>query len=348
MAAPAWRRNHDVPRRVAIVMSVLIVVGMVVAVVAGRLADPEGAGRVLYRLHDDLWLPVVATIWTAPFPYALIWAVPLSVALAIAATEYLTPFGLWGAHRRAGLLLLRRGGNDPLLDRPPLPDLARRWDVGNAVQVAGREGYLRRLAAEDWTRAWAEIRAAHLEERAPDAGTMRRAARMAGHWLRRDPAGPAPLMAVCQVAALLPGRDRSRLLEPVLAALTDDGLAGLHGIGTVCAVLRLTIDGGTPVALAADLLAAPGSAPAPVALAVCAVFVAAAARDGRGRVWFDAVEDLRFGTETQAIAAGTRLIDWDFWAALAERADPRPPDGLMPPAWTAVTRGEAFAQGRVP
>ncbi|SFQ97440.1 hypothetical protein SAMN04515673_101477 [Poseidonocella sedimentorum] len=63
-----------------------------------------GPTLLFYIFHDQVWLPVRGTVWTADFPGVLIWVVPVVGLLLAISVEF---FGLWGILRRTQVKVLR-------------------------------------------------------------------------------------------------------------------------------------------------------------------------------------------------------------------------------------------------
>ena len=82
------------PRRYAVRWLIaLLMVGFtatIVIAVQSRVFSADGPWRWLYRLHDELWLPLVGNTWYANFPYSLFFWIPCTVVVAHIVVSMLT------------------------------------------------------------------------------------------------------------------------------------------------------------------------------------------------------------------------------------------------------------------
>lgn len=98
------RRKRNYLRRYA---WTTILLGLCVGfawVIRARAVDPDGLGRVLYLIHDKVWLPVFGTIWLKYEPFSLTWVFPIAVSALLILLEWL---GLLDPIRSAQIRMLR-------------------------------------------------------------------------------------------------------------------------------------------------------------------------------------------------------------------------------------------------
>ncbi len=97
------RRRNWIARYLAL-GSVLGILYLIVKGIQTDWFNPDGPARLLYILHDTVWLPVKGALWTALFPDALIWATALTCIAALAIVEFVG----WKSPVRTGQLALLR------------------------------------------------------------------------------------------------------------------------------------------------------------------------------------------------------------------------------------------------
>lgn len=294
-ARPWWRR------RLASLACALALAALAVAVGTEALS-PGGPARAVYAAHDALWVPFWSWLWVRNGFGSLLWWLPLALIAALALAEFL---GVGRPLRRLQVMMLRaglRGGIAP-----------------GVLRFQRRLGRDRdRLAVAvlhaDAVRACAAVRGAVESGTAVDTGALAR--------------------AVTGLAALRPDDAALHLRAAEAAALIErlEGPAGAAG-------LRGSLRRIWPEPVADDILAAldlrPEAAPAalsalvaghmrPARLALATLAMARGAQalpPGIVRGWFG--EWARLSHRPDAphpeLAAAEQLIDFEFWAALAER-----------------------------
>ncbi|HSR67056.1 MAG TPA: hypothetical protein VLU25_03880 [Acidobacteriota bacterium] len=104
---PGWK---ELARRWVLAALSVAALATLVWVIAARAVDAEGPGRVLYALHDYLYLPLRGYLWEWAYPWSLAVWVPLIFLGLLWGASY-----LWGRSLASGAqaFLLRR-----LLARP--------------------------------------------------------------------------------------------------------------------------------------------------------------------------------------------------------------------------------------
>ncbi|WP_238364631.1 hypothetical protein [Mesobacterium pallidum] len=356
-----------------------LAIGGPVYLVEARLLPMTGPLSLLYTLHDRAWLTLRGHLWTALFPQALAWLIPLVVLSGIALVEWLTPAGTTRLHRRAVLLWHRLGARpghalppiDPRVLAGPGPDDAapRRADI--------RHGFRARVARNEWQGCWRAARRRHLDGAEIAPQDARRMAEMAVTFLRLSPADPRAVLALAESMALLPGPEGVALAR----ALHDALVAGRGAQDTTPPAFELL--GRLAEAIATDPAPAPGdlvractlhqarivpgqALPDRLALAAACIALGWAAGRAPGRAapaqhWFDGLATRRIAAALPAPTAETlseaaeidtamALVDMPLWAGQAERgATPRAAGGWLAGFSRYPDGAEIFAaEGRLP
>lgn len=283
-------------------------VALLVAAVLGRWFDPAGPGHALYRLHDDIALPLFARLWTAPFPGGLVWLLPLAVLGMLMVMEGI---GLGQPLRRGQVAILRRltAGRGGLLVA---------WHRG--LRWLGLASHLARVVvAEDLARAeervwWVVLRGVGRPE--PDL------ARLAALWSDLGTADDGLRLAELEALAWVAGADA----PPLAARLQARGLAPIR-----------------PLPLAAILAAAAllqrGEGPADAArLAIGAALGTVQGGRAEGLAFWDAWAAARLAG-APGLAVAEAAIAFETWAALAEARVVAPvAPGLLAEAFDETAR----------
>lgn len=285
---------------------ILAVLATPVVIVATRALPVDGAGRLLYALHDTLFVPVWSWVWVSAGIWSLLWIVPLLLLLCAVAVEFL---GFAQPLRRlqiAGLRLYLRG------------PAARAALTGQ--QLLGwrhnREGLMVAVLEADLAGAEATIRQA-LEAGRKDAATGRlvRLAVQLAYLRAGDPlyqlrgAEHLALIEACDGAETA-ARLRERLAQiwsPEIARrMVDLGCATPEALPGLLAGLRSARLPAPDLALATLAMARPE----------------ALARPDLVRAWFTEWAQLRHHAPSTLpeLAEAERMIDFEFWAARAETA----------------------------
>lgn len=306
--SPAARPRNRGLRLGAILTLAGVVLGLVL-VVRGQLLATDGPGRMLYLIHDAVWLPLHGRLWTALFPDALIWLVILGGVSALVLVEFL---GIAAPLRRAQVAGLRA-----VLPAFPGPILA----MHRALRAVG----LRAGLAEQVLR---DLRDAALHPftapgQAPAEAAFRRLCQLQTLQLAFGLQSPRDLGAVVDVlglAAVEPGarddavaalRRAAGRLRPEAVPFWPDLMAPETFLPDLAAVLRATV--------ALETASLPAEA-----LACHTVRVAAflgTGGDAAALVWFDTWARLRAGPDAARaapLAEAEALCAFEYWAGLAE------------------------------
>lgn len=338
---PPTERPRNRVLRYGAVLSVIGALAVLVLVIGGELLSKSGPGRVLYLIHDTLWLPLYGRYWTATFPDALIWLVIVGGVSALVLAEFL---GIASPLRRSQVALLR-----VLLPAFPGPVLGMHRALRSfGVRSGLAEQVLRDLRDE----------ALHpFVSRGSAPGGFERLCHLQTLQLAFGLQSPRDLVAVVDIlglAAIEPGArdDASAPLRRAAARLKPEAVpfwADLMVPGTfrpdLPAVLKATMD------LEAGALS-------PEALACRTVQVAvflATGGDSAALVWFDSWARMRAGGDdalSARLAEAEALCAFEYWAALAEtRAARRPEPALLAEAFPGLRllrpRGEQAAADAV-
>ncbi len=196
---------------------------------------PDGPFGFVYWLHDAYYLPLRGHLWTALFPYALLWAVPLSLVILLVLLEFLLARGPLRSLQRLLILYFARrpwgraflaGDGSAWAHRIPAPQgLA---SIGGAATKSRLRGFARRVAEERYGVLWA--RAADPRADKATAHDVDRLLAMADLRLRLSGLERRALMAALESAALASLDERGqraaqRQIGPSIAQLADAKLA---------------------------------------------------------------------------------------------------------------------------
>ena len=289
------RRALRLAARWLTLLGTATIVGVLIWATLAERFDPDGPARLLYRLHDDAWLPLWGTLWTAFHPYGWIWFGAGGVLAA-----------LW----LAGLLAGR-----------PMLEPVQRWLTGAAATSPAGQRFLiawhRRTKGGVLPARHLELVVARRHRRALDAVTeaavetaqaaatadivhLSRLARLRAVLLCHKPAPAAARLAALDILAT------ARLCIAMASDDTDRPPAvrrSLRGVDDAILAVAAT----WPVAR-------PGTAPQPRAPA--APFAVFALVDEACRLTAPEPEPTQDGTETgDAIAAGDATAPGDTIAA---------------------------------
>jgi hypothetical protein len=329
----ARRPRRYLRRRLSVILTVAAFMALVAAI-SLRVFPLSGPTRALYWVHDALWLPVQAAVWTSWYPYGLVWLVPMGTFALLVGLEFLGlaqlvrrgQLGLFSAFLKLGLdpflvatnrLAARRAGPEGTL----LEALARERHAAALMQVLDADTaalsplqryqrLLLNLAPKTRTEALAALEAMALARslNQPEDAALREA--LGRHWLdlaqawagwtAPPPSDPAhdPAADILQAAARLP-------------ALSSEEMA--------LATLRHAqcMPPGHPALLA----------------------------------WFSAWADLRYAgaPSADALRSAEAMIQFEYWSAWAEGpAKGAALDGLLTSALPALAplrdRGERAAR----
>ncbi len=363
-----------------------------------RAYDPNGPGRVLYLLHDEVYLWLQGIFWTQFFPVSLIWIVPLSALLLLLLAEFLTPLGTRGLQRSflrwlatkpalhwvfpghwgfSGHWVFPRGGVRSWIDS----DRWRAIGIDPDALPSRLGGFSLRVVLELHSQAWQDLRESHgaaggskkIDELSIKA--VRSAANSLKLALRLAPENPRVVLAIVELIAVNPKTPTVARLRSDLERHLEQLLINWDGAALELAEIKKTLDllAGTTLPLSrearagvirsilhesAALIAISDQAepaPGPVVLAVRAIRVAAVAQlvhSHEARLFFEQWVSNRARTDDDeagdVFAQAETLIDFAFWARLAEDADRRSaafglPDGALPGLDELYERPERFA-----
>ncbi len=148
-------RKRNLVRRWLIVSAGLGTIALTIWATRMRRFDPHGPGAALYWAHDALYLPLKGYLWTALFPYSLLWAVPAVLVAALAVAELLFAGNAVRAAHRATIRFLVPTAPGRAIVRVGTPHRRRQpiqWSDGEGQ--AGRRpsvsrlGFAERVVAE--------------------------------------------------------------------------------------------------------------------------------------------------------------------------------------------------------
>jgi len=313
------RQRRYLLRRIAVLAAAACVMAFVLAI-SVRFFPLSGPTRAIYWAHDALWLPLQAAIWTSAFPYGLLWLVPLGSFCLLAALEFA---GLLQAVRRGQLAMFSaflRAGLDSLLvasntlaarragpEQTLLEALAKERDAAALTMVLARDA-AGLAGLQRYRRLLLNLR--------PDQQS-RAIAAIEAMCLSRSLNGPEdpalraalarhwPDMArgLAEWVPKRPGTDSEDLTAGIVHAMA--GLSALPATDLALATLRHSLQAG------------PGH---PALLS-----------------WFSAWSDLCYAGNPPALKEAEAMIQFEYWAVLAE-APPKPPevDGLLTAALPAL------------
>lgn len=303
-------RGRRFVRRALLAASLIAAVVLLVVAVGTVWFRPDGPARVLYQIHDLVWLPLRGWFWVAPFPGGLMWLVPAAGLIGLALIEYLGVAAPLRTAQTAGIRMALQGRAGPALVL---------WD-GVLRGMGLRAGQVRKVAIE-----------------------MRDASRCAVITAIEMRAGSGPVAALVHqetiVLRLSDGDDRDFVsaLETLCLARLGKSPVGDILVQTIVqksgseaskwrACVRAcqtdTLDLDAALAAAGAIVRNSGDA---AALAVTTMQVALAVTTlGQPgfMAWFDAWARLRAGTDPTGLAAlgqAETMISFEFWAAQAER-----------------------------
>jgi hypothetical protein len=296
-------------------------VAALVRVVQGEVLSPDGPGRMLYLLHDAVWLPLYGRFWTASFPDALTW---LAVAGGLSLLVLVEFLGLASPLRRAQVAVLRA-----LLPTVPGPVLAMHRMLRAAGLRTGMAEQVLRDLRDD-----ALHRFTGPDGPPTDDAPFRRLCRLQQLLLAFGAATPRDLVAVADVlglAALQPGArdDAAAPLRRAAAALAPETVPFWADL-LAPATFRMDL----PSALQATAELETATLP-PDALACRTIRIAtclATGGDAAALVWFDTWARLRAGADdahAARLAEAEALCAFEYWADRAEAAARRRPVPIL-------------------
>ncbi len=311
--SPARKRRYGL-RLLCVAAAVALLAGLV-WLVNSRIFAPDSAIRPLYWLHDTVYLPLYGRLWTAMFPYAMLWLIPLLLLIALLLWEFLLPHSpLRALHRwlvrtlitlpfgRKIVALLPGGFSRRVVDEYLTQGMGELMLLRNAVTAASNAqlGLLARLVALRW----------HLSRK--DALDELELFESTALLRMRATAPHAPLKPLMQVLATLP-RPGAMTSEFALLLAEDSEaptLAAAYGF-----MARLN----TPPEHLADVTQTPLDF---AALAIHVALLSARSKNPVGGMVFAAWARGMSDRVRPDLAARLRqaqsLIRFEFWAALGD------------------------------
>ena len=227
MGAPQDLRKRRYLVRAALLLTGIAAIVLFVQAVQSRSFDPDGPGRVIYQMHDALYLRARGHAWVAYFPYVLVWLVPLAVIAALTAWEFLSRNG---PVRRlhAGVILFCAGR--PVLTRLLGGSLsARKLDADvwagmlepNRLDPPRRFGFARRVIKQAEDRLWRELAVAMGDGILPEPRQVTRMFRLARMRAMLDPGDPTAHLRVLEQCVLFPDDPTGQALRRDLNKFYD-------------------------------------------------------------------------------------------------------------------------------
>lgn len=334
---PSRPRNWAL--RYAVILTLAALMVALVLALRGEMLSPEGPGRALYLIHDELWLPLYGRVWTAIFPDAFIWLAVLGGLSTLVLMEFL---GIASPLRRTQVGVL-----SVLLRSAPGPVLAMHRLLRAVGLRAGMAEQVLRDMRDDALYRFTGPGAAQ-----PDVADFRRLCDMQRLQVAFGLKTPRDLVAVVDIlglASVKPGArdDAAESLRRAAAALMPqevpfwvDLMAPSTFPMDLSSVLQASIELET------------ADAP-PEALACQTVRIAsflATGGDETALVWFDIWARLRAGADSARaarLAEAEALCAFEYWAARAEAAVLRHAPPLLSEAFPGLhlsrPRGEVEA-----
>ncbi|MBC7140132.1 MAG: hypothetical protein H5U17_15710 [Defluviimonas sp.] len=334
---PSRPRNWAL--RYAVILTLAALMVALVLALRGEMLSPEGPGRALYLIHDELWLPLYGRVWTAIFPDAFIWLAILGGLSTLVLMEFL---GIASPLRRTQVGVL-----SVLLRSAPGPVLAMHRLLRAVGLRAGMAEQVLRDMRDDALYRFTGPGAAQ-----PDVADFRRLCDMQRLQVAFGLKTPRDLVAVVDIlglASVKPGArdDAAEPLRRAAAALMPqevpfwvDLMAPSTFPMDLSSVLQASIELET------------ADAP-PEALACQTVRIAsflATGGDETALVWFDIWARLRAGADSARaarLAEAEALCAFEYWAARAEAAVLRHAPPLLSEAFPGLhlsrPRGEVEA-----
>lgn len=296
----------------------IVWLGMIAALVAlawlvvSEALPKSGAALLLYRLHDHLWVPLKAWVWTRSQGGAILWLTPIALLLGLLLLERL---GLFAGLRKLQVLSLR------LVLRSPLSAA-----VLGIQQLLGwrrgHEGMVLAVIDAELTDAFPPLRAAQLAGGAGGCKTLMRLTAQRAYLRGGDPKSVA-----LAIEALAMARD----LDPTAHDLARQTLLRIwQAQGHTTAVETLALAETAPdglETLLGKLYAAQMSAIEAAAATLAFASKAANLRPDLVQGWFTewARHRHRQTPDHMHLREAESLIDFAHWAALAEtRLAPAP------------------------
>lgn len=301
-ARPLRRRPWMLRRMaVAAVLGCLILLGWIVAT---QWLPPTGIGYLLYAAHDRVWLPLWSWLWLRSGYWSLLWFGPFAVLSLLALSEFL---GFGTPLRRMQVAVLRYG-------------LRHDWIrvlIGFQQILGwkrGHEGLLVAVIDSELQQAESQAKAAIEAGQAQDV-TMLCRMTVGLAYLRAN----APLAKTrCAEQHLL-----AAMLDPAKGTDLRSELRRIWGDETAGRIEAMTMIPDEAIPGAASGLSAPARAPDALALLTLGVVHRAIlSQPDAASAWFTqwALQRCRPEIPRDDLAQAETMIDFEFWAAICERA----------------------------
>lgn len=340
MGAPQDLRKRRYLVRAALLLAGIMAIVLFVQAVQSRSFDPDGPGRVIYQMHDTLYLRAKGHAWVAYFPYVLVWLVPLAVGVALTAWEFLSRNG---PVRRFHAGVIRFCAGQPVFNRLLGGSLRpRKLDADVWAGMLGpdrlhpprRFGFARRVIKQAEDRLWRQLAVARGDGVPPEPQQVARMFRLARMRARLDPGDPTVHLRVLEQSVLFPDdptaqalrrdlnkfyeMDANAALSSALRQVSEDLDAREAPVTPDVAAQRFN-------RLAANLSVKPGSDINAEALRIACLILRAARLAGYHQIpesraffnhWLD--RKLRDTDFRQVADRAEALIFFELWARLAE------------------------------
>ncbi len=301
-ARPVRRRPWMLRR--ALVAAVLGCLALLGWIVATEWLQPTGVGYLLYAAHDRLWLPLWSWLWLRADYWSLLWFGPFAVLLLLALSEFL---GFGTPLRRLQVAALRYG----LRHNGMRALIAFQQVLG---WKRGHEGLLVAVIDSELRQAETQAKAAIEAGRAQDMTMLCRMTVGLAYLRANAPLAQTRCAEQHLLVAML-DRDKGADLRAELRRIWGDETADK--------VETMTMIPDAAIPAAASGLSMPGRAPEELALLTLGVVHRAIlSQPDAASAWFTqwALQRYRTDMPRPDLARSEGLIDFEFWAAICERA----------------------------
>lgn len=335
---PTRRRRYLL--RTLVMAFLITALGLLVAAIGTVWFRRDGPARLLYLLHDFVWLPLRGWVWVAPFPAGLMWLVPVMGLAMLVLIEYLGAAAPLRSVQTEGIRLTLRGRAGSALVL---------WD-GVLRRVGLRAGQVHKVAIEMRDTSRATVIEA-IESGAgvgPVAGLLHQET-VVLQLSDGDDKDFVSALETLSLARLFKGTNRD-VLAKTIAQKAGNAASKWRVWANACQTG--TLDLGAALA-AAEAIARDGGDATTSAVTSLQVSLAMAESGQPGYLaWFDAWARCRVGSDKSVLTAlvqAETMISFEFWAAQAEGSADRPrSDGLLAEAFMTNLgprdRGEVFAR----
>lgn len=332
-------RGRRYALRTLVVAALMTGLGLLMVAVGTVWFRPDGPARLLYLLHDLVWLPLRGWIWVAPFPGGLMWLVPVSGLAVLVLIEYLGAASPLRSMQAAGIRGALRGRAGPALVL---------WD--GVLRRAGlRAGQVRKVAIElrDTSRSAVVEAIEGGAAVAPVAALLHQEA-VVLHLSEGDDTDFVSALEVVCLARLCKGTNTA--LVKAIAQKAGPETPKWQAWASACQTGVLDLE---TALSAAEAMSRQGGDATPLAVTSLHVALSMTEAGQPGFLaWFDAWARCRAGADLAiqtALTQAEAMIAFEFWAALAEGSALHPStNGLLAEAFVTGldprNRGEVFAR----